>query len=552
MDRKGPGRARVGGWALVLAVAVVAVACGREAPPEEPRQVTILYTGGLQGVLEPCGCSAGHLGGLARIATLVKAVRSETDAVVLVDAGDRLFQDAEIGEPLGAQLLLKADFIQKAYGALEAGVVNLGALDLAGGAAIAVERAQRARAVPISANLFPAARVGHRHGDEEELPLARPGWTIEAGGVQVAFLGVMDPATLPERLEKAFHAEDPLEGVRARVAALRPEADVVVILSTLDSRGNAALARHVGGVDVVIGAGTTGKPRNVVIPEKIGGSYVVQVKPRGEFVGRIDIAPYPVGSKPLHDVTPDDDVRGLPLEGEVRTAGVLFGDDLELRPGPERPGPQPVDPMPPLEPGTLRHTVYAVSERLSEDAGMQRLLSEYKLKVAEINRSAPVLAERIPTDGAHYAGDEACRGCHTAIADFVATLPHARAYATLERKQSEFDLECVGCHVTGWRKPGGFDHPGAVGNLKNVQCEACHGPGSDHVAQGGGRGVGGVRGVVETKRCLECHTPDHSHPFRENQESYRERVRCTQAILAGVTEGLEPGRAPGAGAPGAD
>jgi hypothetical protein len=521
-------------WALVLAAAVAA-ACGREAPPPEaPRRV---------------------LGGIARIATLVKAVRSETGAVVLVDAGDRLFQDAEIAEPLGAQLLLKADFIQKAYGALEAKVVNLGALDLAGGGPFAVEAAQRVRAVPVSANLFPTAQAGgHRHRDEEEeeAPLARPGWTIEAGGVQVAFLGVMDPASLPERLETAFHAEDPLEAVRARVADLRAEADVVVILSTLDRRGNEALARKVEGVDVVIGAGSAGKPRNVVIPQKVGGSYVVQVKPQGKFVGRIDLAPYPVGSKPLHDVTPDGEVRGLPPEGALPTGGILFGEDLDLRGGPERPEPQPVDPIPPPEPGTLRHTVYAVGDRLSEDAGIQRLLSEYKLEVAEINRSAPVTAERLPTDGAHYAGDAGCRGCHTAIGEFVGTLSHARAYATLERRQSEFDLECVGCHVTGWRKPGGFDHPGAVGNLKNVQCEACHGPGSDHVAQGGGRGVGGMQGGVPRSRCLACHTPEHSPRFADNEESYRERVRCTQAILAGVTEGLEPGRAPGAGAPGAE
>jgi hypothetical protein len=520
MDRKDPGWARGGGWALILAV-VVTVACGREAPPPEaPRRVTILYTGGLEGVLEPCGCSPDHLGGLARIATLVKAVRSETDAVVLVDAGDRLFRDTQLTEPLGVQLQMKADFIQKAYGALGARVVNVGALDLVGGAAIAVERAQRA--VPVSANLFPAAHVGHHHGGEEEKSVAWPSWTVEAGGVQIAFVGVMDPATLPEGLGRVFHAEDPVVAVRARVAALREDADVVVLLSTLDRPGNEALARQVKGIDVVIGAGSTGKPRNVVIPEKIGGSYVVQVKPRGEFVGRIDLAPYLVGRKPLHDVTPDGKVRGLPPEG-APTGEIPFGDDLGPRGESERPEPQPVEPIPAPEPGTLRHTVYAVSAQLSDDAGIQRLLSQYKLQVSEINRSMPMTAERLPTQGAHYVGEAACRDCHKAIADFVATLPHARAYATLERKQSEFDLECVGCHVTGWRKPGGFDHPAAVGNLKNVQCEACHGPGSDHVAQGGGRGVGGVRGVVATQRCLGSAAPRPS--WRESRRAWSRAAR---------------------------
>ena len=57
---------------------------------------------------------------------------------------------------------------------------------------------------------------------------------------------------------------------------------------------------------------------------------------------------------------------------------------------------------------------------------------------------------------------------------------HAHAYATLSTQFKEFNLECVGCHVTGYERAGGttVTH---VDKLRDVQCEVCHGPGSKHV-----------------------------------------------------------------------
>jgi hypothetical protein len=184
----------------------------------------------------------------------------------------------------------------------------------------------------------------------------------------------------------------------------------------------------------------------------------------------------------------------------------------------------------------MRHTVYAIGDRLAQDAGIQRLLNEYKLAVSEFNRNVPVGTARLPSDGPHYVGVEACRPCHQQIDKFVKTISHAHAYATLENNQSEFDLECVGCHVTGWDRPGGFDHPAAAGNLKNVQCESCHGPGSAHVEEANAGRVGGIEAAVPMTVCLGCHTPEQSTRFKGNEESYMARIQCSQAFRAGVPE----------------
>ena len=519
-------------------------ACRRKPARTVPARVTILYTGGVQGTLEPCGCSPGQLGGIARIATLVKQVRDETGAVVLVDAGNLLFQEAEVPASLREQLLMKAHFLQKAYGAMRVAVLNLGEHDLPGGPELPLRGAEEIGAVSVSSNLFRASA--------KRRTLTRAATIVNAGGARVAFIGAMAPGSLAGAVKETLRVEDPLNRVRVTVAQVRAEADVVVLLSTLGLAADRRLAAHVPGLDLVIDAGVRGEPHNVVIPEKAGGSLIVQVKTLGEYVGRIDIAPRSGETGGLRDATTSDRVRGLPAEEGAAGGGITFGKGLELRGAPERKRVAPFGAFPPLAPGTLRHTVYAVADRFAQDAGIQRLMNEYKSRVADLNRKASTTTSRIPTAGPTYVGEDSCKECHQEIYDFVHTTAHAHAYETLERKQSEFDLECVGCHVAGWRKPGGFDQPAAVGNLKNVQCEVCHGPASRHVREEGDlNNVGGFRAAVPIETCRTCHTQELGTRFAGNEAAYMDRIRCSRAILAGgpTPSGSVQPRSRGAAAP---
>lgn len=108
---------------------------------------------------------------------------------------------------------------------------------------------------------------------------------------------------------------------------------------------------------------------------------------------------------------------------------------------------------------------------------------------------------------ARYVGPGACAACHAdAFAAWPAT-SHARALVPLAEARRDHDPACLRCHVTGLGHPGGFP---SADDLAAVTCEACHGPGSAHVAAPG-RGYGTLpKGMAA---CVACHTHDTSPDF---------------------------------------
>jgi len=97
-----------------------------------------------------------------------------------------------------------------------------------------------------------------------------------------------------------------------------------------------------------------------------------------------------------------------------------------------------------------------------------------------------------------YVGEEACAACHTDQAEAYGKTPHAGPLADASRPEP----------------------------LRS--CEACHGPGSAHVAEGGGKGIGGlhafVRGEAPADRsavCLKCHAGAESlHDFKASAHAF--------------------------------
>jgi hypothetical protein len=113
--------------------------------------------------------------------------------------------------------------------------------------------------------------------------------------------------------------------------------------------------------------------------------------------------------------------------------------------------------------------------------------------------------------GSAYAGSAACQDCHDeAWATWQAT-KHSRAFQALEQKQKALHLECVGCHVTGWQRPGGVCRLDALSaDNHGVGCESCHGPGARHAAS---PEKVKLSAKVAESTCVGCHDRENSPHF---------------------------------------
>lgn len=110
---------------------------------------------------------------------------------------------------------------------------------------------------------------------------------------------------------------------------------------------------------------------------------------------------------------------------------------------------------------------------------------------------------------ARYVGAAACAACHPAAAKAWEETGHHRALEALQERSAAYNPACLRCHVTGFGQPGGWT--GASSPLTHIQCEACHGPGSDHVAAPA-PGYGAL--PADGSACVACHTWENSPDFR--------------------------------------
>jgi len=199
------------------------------------------------------------------------------------------------------------------------------------------------------------------------------------------------------------------------------------------------------------------------------------------------------------------DAKDGPL---VITAGQLgrYVGRLQIKPG--------------AEVGTYRLSFSAVP--VTEDLPRQESLVELYAIYQQFVKDAAILTSlpRLPlANGFEYTGSASCMSCHQYEYEKWSTGAHARAYATLEQAGSEYDPECVKCHVVGMEYESGFISPELTGQLKNVGCENCHGPGSRHIETEGEILTGEPKST-----CMDCHSPDHSADYAGNEQTYFEKI----------------------------
>jgi hypothetical protein len=504
-------------------------ASGANQPKEGKASVRLYLLSAVAGALEPCGCSKDQLGGIDHLASFIASERDAATDHVLVAAGPLFFLDPTLSPQKGTQDKWKAEALASSLAKLNARAWAPGANDWAAGAEELKKLRDAADTSPIVGNASEEARKNGNlvNGYVKKVEL-------ESGPFAVGVVGISDPKSVGAAA--GVELLPPASVIKEKVAEMRKSSNIVVVAAALQRGDALRLVDEVPDIDVLLvgkpveKGDLNDKPRPAQL---VGKTLVVETSNHLQTVAVVDVfirdkveagTPIPLAdaggvARTEEIVGVTDQIRELEhrINGWETDKNVnpkdLSARKAELETLRRKKSSLEAEAPPPPSGSYFRYKLVEVREKLGADKAVADVISTYYKRVNDHNKKA--FESRKPEPAAEgqasFMGVDACTSCHEQERAVWNKTAHAHAYATLEKQFVEFNLDCVGCHVTGYEKPGGstVTH---VEKLKDVGCETCHGPGSLHANDPKKKGLIVVK--PDPKSCVtECHHPPHVEGF---------------------------------------
>ncbi|MFO7609104.1 MAG: multiheme c-type cytochrome [Candidatus Krumholzibacteriia bacterium] len=288
---------------------------------------------------------------------------------------------------------------------------------------------------------------------------------VERGGIRFGIVSVLDPSQRIVTLtgeEGAYVVADPVATLREVLPRLRREAQTVVLVGHLGEATTETVLREVKGIDLAVVGHTF---RNLTRERLVDDTIVLGSAYEGRYIGRASVF--------LRDTD------GKVMAVEVKTT--------------------------------------ALDEKVADDPAMLQRVEAYKQSLIDFKEAKRAAYPR--TFGSakeEFLADRSCAACHQDIWQDYLKTGHARAYTTINRQGQGGEPECLSCHTTGYQYQNGYADESPFNRLINVQCEACHGYGTEHARDG-------RWGAKAKDSCVACHDEANSPNF--DYATYWERIK---------------------------
>lgn len=467
----------------------------------------LYFVSNLAGALEPCGCVKDQLGGIDHAAALLAQEKKQAEHAALVSAGPLFFLSSDGEKAYRDQDKSKAETLASSLKQLNLVAFAPGTNDVASGPET-LKKLASATAASMLDLYSPDATARHA--------------VKQVGGVSVGFIGVgpKAPADGPSLSER----------VKAEVTAVKAEGAKVTVLLGSVGRGEAKrIADFVPELNVIV----VGEPQfsgevNTEAPpgQLVGQTIIAETSNHLQTVGAIDFyvrdgsytfadaSALGEGKRKAELLKHIAEVRGkiANLEQEGRGQKPEMAEKKADLAKSEADLLAMENAKAPAQGSYFRYRLREVRSGLGTDKGISDQMLAYYKRVNDANRT--LYADRkppvAPKGTASFVGIDACSSCHADARKVWDKTAHAHAYKTLSDGFKEFNLDCVSCHVTGYERPGGSTVT-FVDKLKDVQCEVCHGPGSQHAENPKKIAIPTPHPAPDT--CGACHHPPHVHSF---------------------------------------
>ncbi len=301
--------------------------------------------------------------------------------------------------------------------------------------------------------------------DKKEL-LFKPYVIKTIDNIKVGIIGIMgntpDVAKpFEEIVGTTLSVLDPIETVTAKVAELKDKVDFVVVLTHQHMGRNWIIARKINGVDVVVGGH---HKQRLDTPYEANNTYIVQVGEKGQYQGMMVIEKAADGTK------------------------------------------------------TATNTLIPFNDKIADDAKVKAMIDDFN---KEVNKLYTVPSGATAKEEAVTLKAASCNECHTDAYEVWQKSKHAKAFQTLVDKQRQVNPDCLVCHTVRFEETGGFTMKAQEKELRNVQCESCHGDRTEHLKDPSN--VSQVKPGVQL--CLKCHTEHRCPDFEKEYQKEWEKIK---------------------------
>ena len=432
------------------------------------KTLTILYTSSARGQVRSCNCTKFRFGGYGRELTLLKSIREKNQDVLLIEGGD-------ITGETGFQSKLKADVASKALKMLGYNLIVPGEEELGVRGESYIEYFKSSKVPIVCANITDA---------QSEKPMFRPFIVVKTNsGLKVGIIGLFDGDIGGKMFERTTGCiiSDPVLSLKYAIKKIRAKCDIVAVIY----HGLACDAKKFAGVPGV----------DFVMTTHFGDSSVI----------------FPQHGENTINAPIEKDGNTVVVDSKTKSNWCLGCIELNLTPQKKISG--------------VSHKLIYLDRSFNESPEMVKVYDSYNEKVKNavlsnsiafkknteailLNRGIDIQAILTKIHKSLYVTSEKCADCHLDAYEKWSKSPHSHAMQTLKNAKQEYDPECVNCHSTGAAARNGFTNIKETPELGNVQCEACHGPGGQHIkspAKGYGK--------CGEETCRSCHTDERTPNF---------------------------------------
>jgi len=202
--------------------------------------------------------------------------------MLVLDAGDLLFKKFTnpIPEHELKMVTEKARLIIESFNLMGYNALGIGDDDLTLGKEFLLEISKKVNFPLLSSNIFDEA---------SEKLLFQPYIIKQINGLRIGVFSLLSPDLFlgqsdPRR--KGIVVRPAVEVAQKMVKELQPKTDMIILLSHLSYQKDVELAQTVPGIHLIVGSHTG---MNLVYPQILKNSVILQTSPKGMSAGRLDL-----------------------------------------------------------------------------------------------------------------------------------------------------------------------------------------------------------------------------------------------------------------------